>query len=69
MDKKLIITSKKYRGETMVVSSILTNELVEELDKIAEKTGRTRNEIIQLCLEFAVDNLEIQEGKSNGTDN
>ncbi len=61
MEKKLIITSKKYRGDTMVVSSRLTNELVEELDKIAEKTGRTRNEIIQLCLEFAVDNLEISE--------
>ena len=51
----------------MVVSSRLTNELVEELDKIAEKTGRTRNEIIQLCLEFAVDNLEIQERNANGT--
>ena len=61
MEKKLIITSKKYRGDTMVVSSRLTNDLVEELDKIAEKTGRTRNEIIQLCLEFAVDNLEISE--------
>ena len=61
MEKKLIITSKKYRGETMVVSSRLTNELVEELDKIAEKTGRTRNEIIQMCLEFAVENLEIKE--------
>ena len=45
----------------MVVSSRLTNELVEELDKIAEKTGRTRNEIIQMCLEFAVENLEIKE--------
>lgn len=61
MDKKLIITSKKYRGETMVVSSRLTNELVKELDKIAEKTGRTRNEIVQLCLEFAVENLKIEE--------
>lgn len=60
MEKKLIITAKKYRGETMVVSSRLTNELVEELDKIAEKTGRTRNEIIQMCLEFAVENLEIK---------
>ncbi len=59
MSKKLIITSKKYRGETMVVSSRLTNELVEALDKIAAQTGRTRNEIVQLCLEFAVDNLEI----------
>ena len=61
MDNKLIITSKKYRGETMVVSSRLTNELVEQLDKIAEKTGRTRNEIIQMCLEFAITNLDIKE--------
>lgn len=38
----------------MVVSSRLTNELVEELDKISEQTGRTRNEIIKMCLEFAV---------------
>lgn len=65
MEKKLIITSKKYRGETMVVSSRLTNELVEELDRIAEKTGRTRNEIVQLCLEFAVDNLEIKENNKD----
>lgn len=58
-DKKLVITSKKYRGDSMVVSTRLTNELVHELDKIAEYTGRTRNEIIQTCLEFAVENLEI----------
>ena len=45
----------------MVVSSHITYELVEELDKIAEKTGSTRNEIVQLCLEFAVENLEISE--------
>ena len=61
MEKKLIITSKKYRGETMVVSSRLTNELVEELDKIAEKTGRTRNEIIQMCLECGGEKLGSRE--------
>lgn len=65
MDTKLIITTKKYRGETVVVSSRLTNELVEKLDKIAEKTGRTRNEIVQLCLEFAVENLEIKENNND----
>lgn len=59
-DKKLIITSKKYRGDSMVVSTRLTNELVKELDKIAEKTGRTRNDIIQTCLEYAVENIEIE---------
>lgn len=44
----------------MVVSTRLTNELVKELDKIAEKTGRTRNDIIQTCLEYAVENIEIE---------
>ena len=59
--KKLVIESKKFRGESMVVSVRLPIELVERLDKVAEKTGRTRNEIIQTCLEFAVENLEIKE--------
>ena len=59
--KKLVIPSKKYRGESMVVSTRLPNELVSNLDKIAEQTGRTRNEIMQMCLEFAVENLEIKE--------
>ncbi|MBE5765365.1 MAG: ribbon-helix-helix protein, CopG family [Clostridiales bacterium] len=45
----------------MVVSTRLPNELVSNLDKIAEQTGRTRNEIMQMCLEFAVENLEIKE--------
>ena len=59
--KKLVIASKKYRGDSMVVSTRLPNELVSSLDEIAQKTGRTRNEIIQMCLEFAVENLEIKE--------
>lgn len=59
--KKLVISSKKYRGDSSVISSRLTNEMIKKIDDIAEKTGRTRNEIIQICLEFAVDNLEIEE--------
>ena len=59
--KKLVIATKKYRGDSMVVSTRLPNELVSSLDEIAQKTGRTRNEIMQMCLEFAVENLEIKE--------
>ena len=58
-DKKLVIISKKYRGDSSIVSVRLPNELIQKLDEIAEKTGRTRNEIIQTCLEFSIDNLEI----------
>lgn len=59
--EKLIISSKKFRGETTVVSIRLPEDLVKSLDEIATETGRTRNEVIQKCLSFAVDNLEIKE--------
>ena len=61
MDKKLEIKSKKYRGETTVISSRVPVDLVERLDVIAKDSGRTRNEVIQICLEFAADNIEITE--------
>lgn len=59
-DKKLVIASKRYTGETSVVSARLPIDLIKKLDEICEATGRTKNEIIQLCLEFAVDNVEIE---------
>ncbi len=58
-DKKLKITTKKYRGDSSVVSVRLPNELIESLDSISNITGRTRNDIMQRCLEFAIENLEI----------
>lgn len=61
LNEKLVISSKKYRGDSTVISIRLPDELVKALDKIAEETGRTRNEVIQKCLAFAVDNLEIKE--------
>lgn len=59
--EKLVISSKKYRGDSSVISIRLPDDLVKKLDEIAEVTGRTRNEVIQKCLAFAVDNLEIKE--------
>ena len=58
-DKKLVISSKKFRKESSVVSVRLPNDMIEGLDEIAERTGRTRNEIIQMCLEFSMENIEI----------
>lgn len=59
-EKKLIIQSKKYKGETAVVSARLPHDLIKKIDEICEVTGRTRNEVIQMCLEFSVDNIEIE---------
>lgn len=58
-DKKLIISPRKYKGETSVVSARLPVDMIKALDKIAENTGRNRNEIVALCLEYALDNLTI----------
>ena len=63
MEKKLTIEQKKYKGETSVVSARLPIELTKEIDKIATSTGRTRNEILVLCLEFAIENIEIKGEK------
>ena len=64
--KKLFIPSKRYKGDTSVVSARLPNELIKDLDGIAENTGRNRNEIIMLCLEFAIDNLETDTDGKEG---
>ncbi len=58
-EKKLVIPTKKYRGDTSVISARIPNDLIKKLDEVAEKTGRTRNEVIQMCLEFAVDGIEV----------
>lgn len=61
MEKKLIIHPKKAPyGKTTVVSARLPDHLVKQLDKVSSETGRTRNELLVMCLEFALENLEIQ---------
>lgn len=44
----------------MVISARVPEDLVEAIDKIAKECGRTRNEVIQLCLEFATEHAEVK---------
>ena len=63
MENKLTIEQKKYKGESYVVSARFPLELIKEIDRVANESGRTRNEILLLCLEFALENLEIKGEK------
>ena len=56
---KFIVRSKKVYGENTVVSCHMPVELVKKLDAIGNQTGRTRNELILRCVEFALEKLEI----------
>lgn len=59
---KLIINKKALRGDDgYKVSSVrLKNETVAKLDQMAEQTNRSRNELINLLLGYAIENCEIQ---------
>ena len=61
----LRITPKKYAGETTIVSMRMSKELLKDIDAVAGATGRNRNEILTMSLEFAVKHTEIllQEGE------
>ena len=60
-NKKFIIQRHRYGGETTVISLRLSKEMLKAIDEVASETGRTRNEILTLSLEFALDNLEIEK--------
>lgn len=60
-DEVLTIKERKYQGQTEVVSARLPSELVKELNFIAKETGRSRNEVIEMCLTFAVERVKIEK--------
>lgn len=65
----LRITPKKYGGETTVISMRIAKEMLREIDNVAAATGRTRNELMMMSLEFALDNMEIVVGKDEDAGN
>ncbi len=60
MKEKLII-SKKLKGEDghKVFSIRIKDETVAKLDEISKKTNRSRNDLINMLLDFAIDHCEI----------
>lgn len=58
-DNVLRIEAKKYREETVVVSSRIPKDMLQDIDFVAKESGRTRNEIITMFLGFALQNTEI----------
>ena len=59
--EKFVVKSRKPTGESLVVSSRLPVDLLRRLDEVTKNTGRTRNELVAMCIEYALDNLEIEK--------
>ena len=62
---KLIITKKSVKGEDgyKVFSIRIRDELVEKLDHLAQQTNRSRNDLINTLLDFAVQHSEVEDSE------
>lgn len=60
---KLQITPKKYTGESSVVSLRIPKDMLAYIDDVSNNVGRTRNEILTMCIEFALENMEISKSQ------
>ncbi|MBQ7372095.1 MAG: CopG family transcriptional regulator [Blautia sp.] len=60
-EKKLIIQSHKYSGATTVTSVRMPKDMLAAIDQAASETGRSRNEIIMLCIEFSLEHMQIEK--------
>jgi len=65
MNDRLVIT-KKLRGEDgyRTFSVRLREDTVDRINDITTATGRTRNELIGILLDYALDHSEVVDKKS-----
>lgn len=61
MNEKLIINKKSLKGEDgyKTFSVRIKEDTVGKLDDLAIQTNRSRNELINLLLNFALENCEV----------
>ena len=62
MEKKLIISRKNLKGDDgyKVFSIRIKDETVTLLENLSKETNRSRNELINILLDFAIENCEIR---------
>ncbi len=62
MKNKLIINKKGLKGDDgyRTFSVRIKQETIEALEKLSHNTNRSRNEIINLLLEFGIENCEVK---------
>lgn len=63
MKEKLIINKKSLKGEDgyKTFSIRIKEETVEGLDELSKSTNRSRNELVNILLDYALKNCEVRE--------
>ena len=64
-DLRFVIPRKKYTEESSVISVRMPKDMIRKADELAKGSGRTRNEILLLCMEFALDHMDPANSATN----
>lgn len=59
-----MIKFQPSKSEKVVISIRIKDYKLEEIDKIASKIDISRNELINQCLDYAINNLEFKNIKN-----
>ena len=62
MKNKLVINRKELKGEDgyRIFSIRIKKETITELDRLSHDSNRSRNDIINLLLDYAIENCEVK---------
>lgn len=62
MEDKLLINKKALKGDDgyKTFSIRIKDELVSRLNDLSKETNRSRNELIGILLEFAINNSQVK---------
>lgn len=59
--EKFVVIPKEDKGVTMTIR--IDRALQEKYNELSAKTNRSRNELICMALQYALDNMELQDKK------
>lgn len=64
-NEQLVIRPKRAKGDDgyKVFSIRIKDDIVGRIDEISAKTGRSRNELISILVQFALDRCVIEESE------
>ena len=58
---KFIVTPKEDKTVTMIIR--IDRSLQEKYNELSAETNRSRNELITMALQYALDNMEVKNEK------
>jgi len=63
MKEKLVISKKSLKGDDgyKTFSVRIKEETVKALDDLSKSTNRSRNELINILLNYAIENCEVKK--------